>query len=105
MSEMILSNEELDKKIALGNENKVTKQQIESRIKDISYTLFEGNNLTHCTLTLDNGFISTGESVCVDVENFKKDVGRTLSYNNAFAKLWVPFGFMLCEENFLKNSF
>lgn len=101
---MNISNEELEKRIATGNTNRITKEYIESKIVKEKYTLFEETNLTHCIIFLDNGFKATGESQCVDMANFKKDVGRKISHDRAFDKLWEPFGFNLCENNFLNKQ-
>ena len=76
--------------------SKITKEQIESRIKDKAFLVHD--TLTICIITLDNGFKETGFSSCVDPANFNKELGEKYAYEDAFSKLWKPFGFNLIEQ-------
>lgn len=83
--------------------DKVTKEQIESRIKSVDYHVLPKSTVTVCNITLDNEFSVRGESACVDPTNYRKEVGEHYAYEKAFAALWPLFGFLLSESRF-KNS-
>lgn len=98
----MISDNELDKRLAALPADHVTDELISSRIKHVE-TLVSGT-MTICILTLDNGFKVTGESACVNAENYDYGVGQRLAYDNAFQKLWPLFGFLLAEKKKLTNS-
>ena len=82
----------------LGEAPKVTEELIDSKIIDITFTRLENTLITVCVLTLENGFTITGESACVSEENFDKDIGENIAYNNAKEKIWVLEGYLLKEQ-------
>jgi Phage protein (N4 Gp49/phage Sf6 gene 66) family len=59
--------------------------------------------LTFCILTLKNGFMVTGESVCASRENFDAEIGRKIARENARNKIWALEGYLLKEKLF-QNS-
>lgn len=61
--------------------------------------------LTVCVLTLKNGFTVTGESACASPENYNKELGDNISYNNARDKIWVLEGYLLKEALYQSNHF
>lgn len=63
-------------------------------IADVSYHRLEGT-LTVCVITNKDGFTFTGESACVDPANFDEKIGKKIAYDNAFDKMWMPYGFWL----------
>ena len=77
---------------------RVTTDYICTRIADIEYSNLPKSTVTICNITLDNGFSVRGESACVDPANFNEEIGRKIAYDNAFAKLWPMFGFLLAEK-------
>lgn len=77
--------------------NKITKEFLESEITNVEYTRLNGT-LTHCTITVKSGFQFTGESACVDPNNFDEEIGRKIAYENAFEKMWLPYGFALKQK-------
>lgn len=96
---------------------RVTKEQLESAIHRVDYfsaadgvrsatppglrTVVPAEGLkllTICVITLKNGFTVRGESACASPENFNKDIGQRLAYENAFNHLWPLFGFQLKED-------
>lgn len=93
------SNDELEKVIADRPFDKVTADYMRGRIIKTGFFRI-GETLTHCALYIDNGFIVTGESACVDPRNYDQKIGEQIAYNNAFAKLWPLFGFLLAEKKF-----
>jgi hypothetical protein len=97
----MLNDEELN--VALKNcpAERVTKDYIESRIKQVGYFKI-GETVTICNIFLDNGYSVRGESACVNPENYNQKIGERIAYDNAFSELWPLFGFMLAEKNFSK---
>jgi hypothetical protein len=56
------------------------------------------STLTFCVLVLENGFTVTGESACASVENFDKEIGEAIAYNNAVQKIWMLEGYLLKND-------
>lgn len=75
-------------------ERKLTKEFLEGEIGKVEYNRF-GETNTHCTITTKSGFTFTGESACVDPKNFNQAIGEQVAYENAFEKMWMPYGFWL----------
>lgn len=95
----LISNEQKEALLAVSPAPRVTKEGMEKRIVDVSWTRI-GETLTHATIKLDNGYLVTGESACVNPANYNKEIGEKIAYDNAFQKLWSLFGFLLAESNF-----
>lgn len=70
----------------------LTKEQLESNIKQVDYATF-GTTGTHCAITLHNGYVVTGESACIDPEQFNPEIGKKIAYEQAFEKLWMILGY------------
>lgn len=75
-------------------ERKLTKEFLESEIGNVDYVRI-GEKTTHCTITTKSGFTFTGESACVDPNNFDQKIGEKFAYEQAFEKMWMPYGFWL----------
>lgn len=73
---------------------KVTKDFLTGEIADVKYQRLDGT-LTHCTITTHDGFTFTGESACIDPAQFDEEIGKQIAYNQAFDKMWTPYGFWL----------
>lgn len=99
----LVTNEKLDELLEASPAPRVTKEQMQSRIADVKFHKL-GPVLTHCTILLDNHYSVTGESACVNPENYNQEIGEKISYDNAFQKLWSLFGFLLAESNFRNND-
>ena len=93
----MLSNENLAAAIEGLPGETVTLGYIKSRIAGEHFKRLGPGTLTHCTITLDNGFLVSGESACVDPANYRADIGERIAHDQAFAKLWPLFGFLLAE--------
>lgn len=78
--------------------NKLTLEDIESKIKDKKFTVLEDGKTTICNIYLENGFTVRGESSCVDPVNFNKQIGEEISFENAKDKIWVLEGYLLQEK-------
>lgn len=81
---------------------RVTPEQIDEVIKDIQY-IYTGV-LTICVLTLRNGFTVTGESACASLENYDKDLGEKIAYQNARDKIWALEGYLLKNLLYWKSK-
>lgn len=77
--------------------NKITPDFLQSEITSIEYRRLTGT-MTHCTVTVINGFTFTGESACADPSNYDKELGEKIALENAKSKMWVPYGFLLKEH-------
>lgn len=58
---------------------RVTKDFLESEIADVKYQRL-GGTLTHCTIYTHDGFTFTGESACVDLDQFDEEIGKQIAY-------------------------
>lgn len=76
----------------------VTKERIEKRIKDVDYHIIPNSTITLCVITMVNGYKVTGESACVNSDNFDAALGRRYAYENAMEKIWPLEGYLLAEE-------
>lgn len=85
-------------------ERKLTKEFLESEIDTVEYNRF-GDTNTHCTIKTKSGFSFTGESACVDPNNFDQKIGEKFAYENAFNKMWTPYGFWLHKALAESDSF
>lgn len=74
--------------------NKITVEFLNSEITNVEYLRPVGT-LTICVITTKDGFTFTGESACVDPANFNQEIGEKIAYDNAFNKMWLPYGFWL----------
>lgn len=75
-------------------ERKLTKEFLESEIDEVGYKQLD-ETITHCKIKTKSGFVFTGESACVDPNNFNEEIGKQVAYDNAFEKMWMPYGLWL----------
>jgi hypothetical protein len=76
---------------------RLTPTSIEDTVKDESYHKLT-DVLTVCILTLQNGFVVTGESACASPENYNKETGEKIAKGNAIDKIWVLEGYLLKQK-------
>lgn len=76
----------------------ITYESIKKKIRNAQYWESPSGKATVCEITLENGFTVRGESAVVCKENFKKDVGRKIAYDNAVDKIWMLEGYLLQEK-------
>ena len=74
---------------------RVTLDALKANIVKEEFHVFLGSQLTVCVLTLLNGFTVTGESACASPENYRKETGEKISYENAYDKIWALMGYEL----------
>lgn len=80
------------------NAPRLTPDKIDAAIADEAYYVFPGTTLTVCALTLQNGFIVTGESAAASPENFDEEIGRKIARDNARNKIWAFEGYLLRQK-------
>lgn len=98
----LLSDDELNQKLAERAATSVTKEYMESRIAKTEFHVIQNSTVTICSITLDNGYSVRGESACVNPDNFNKEIGERIAHDNAFKNLWPLFGFLLAEKNYIQ---
>lgn len=76
---------------------RITEEYLKSEIADVKYTRVT-DTMTHCAITVHNGFVFTGESSCVSAANYDETIGREIAYANAFREMWAPYGFALKQK-------
>jgi hypothetical protein len=99
----MLTNEQRNSLLESRPERTVTKQQIESRIKNTEYRIHANSTLTICVLTMENGFTVVGKSACAHPGNFNKELGEKIAYDDAFEQIWVLEGYLLREALYLEG--
>jgi len=80
----------------LSGQYKVTPELVASKVKSIMFTKI-GDRLTHCTVTLENGFLVTGESSCVDPAEYCQETGERIAKDRAMDKIWMLEAYLLRE--------
>lgn len=95
MSEEKIEQEIQDKGL---NAPRLTPALIDSKVKAVVYHVFPGSCLTVCCMTLKNDFTVTGESACVSPENFDKEIGRSIAFEQARNKIWMLEGYLLKQR-------
>jgi len=96
MSEQAIENEINEKGL---NAPRLNPQHIDSCVKSAQYHVFDGV-LTVCCITLKNGFTVTGESACASPENFDKEIGEKIAFEQARNKIWMLEGYLLKQKLF-----
>lgn len=101
-----MSEQETEKEIQKKGLNapRLTPKAIDDTVKSAEYHVFEKTCLTVCCLTLKNGFTVTGEIACVSPENFNKDIGEKIAFENARNKIWQLEGYLLKQKLFESQS-
>lgn len=95
MNEVKLEQEISEKGL---NAPRLTPQLIDAAIKDKAFHVFGDTCLTVCCLTLQNGFTVTGESACASPENFDKEIGEKIAFEQARNKIWMLEGYLLKQR-------
>lgn len=77
---------------------RITPKDVKESIEKVEYYVFPSSQLTVCCMTLKNGFCVTGESACASPENFNKEIGERIAYQQAENKIWPLLGYVLKEK-------
>lgn len=60
--------------------------------------------VTLCVLVLGNGYTLVGSSACADEAGFDAETGKKIARQDAFAKAWPIFGFLLVNQMALEAN-
>lgn len=82
---------------------KLTKEFLESPIKDVQYIETIPGKCVHCIITVKNGYTFQGDAGVIDPKNFRFEIGKKVAYDNAFEKMWVVFGYQV-QDQFYKQE-
>lgn len=95
-----MSEDAIEKEIqAKGlNAPRLTPTDIDQAIVAKTFTKLPSGKCMICEITLKNGFTVRGESACVSIDNFDKEIGEKISYENARDKVWLLEGYLLQEK-------
>lgn len=96
-SKYVKGAQDLEKELDELEENKLTIEFLNNQIVEATFTKI-GDRLTHCLIIVKNGYMFTGESSCVDANNYNKAIGEKIAYDNAFDKTWTVYGFILRQH-------
>lgn len=77
---------------------RVTREQLDAMIVGETYTLLPNGRTTICQLTLANGFTVEGTAACVDIENYKEDIGNRFARERAVNEIWPLLGYELSTK-------
>jgi hypothetical protein len=82
------------------NAPRLSPGDIDAAIVGKKFHILEGSMHTICVITLKNGYTVTGESACVSPENFNKEIGEKVAFENARQKIWPLEGYLLKQRIF-----
>lgn len=94
MNETAIENEILSKGLTAP---RLTPDDIDAVIGLVEYFRVTAV-LTVCVITLRNGFTVTGESACASPENYDKEIGNKIAFQNAREKIWALEGYLLKQR-------
>lgn len=76
----------------------ITPEHVDSIIVEEKYFQVENSTMTICVLTLENGYMVTGESAAADPENFSSIIGADVALKKAKDKIWALEGYLLRQR-------
>lgn len=80
------------------NDTRVSPKTIDAVVVNEEYIIKD--TLTICILTVENEFQFTGESACVNPENYREDLGKEIALRRATEKIYMAEGYLLKELQF-----
>jgi hypothetical protein len=78
--------------------NRLTIDDIKSKIVNEHYYIVPGTTLTVCALTLKNGYVVIGQNAYVDPKEFNEEVGKRFAYTQAMEQVWQLEGYLLKQR-------
>lgn len=76
---------------------RVTPKSIDQLIVASTFHVFFATT-TVCCLKLKNGFTVIGQSACASPENFNRELGEKIAFDEARDKIWAFEGYALRER-------
>lgn len=77
---------------------RLTPDGIDDVMVSRQFHVFPGTTTTVCCLTLENGYTVIGSGAAVSAENFDKEIGRKIAFDDARDKIWQLEGYLLREK-------
>lgn len=81
---------------------RVTSESIKNRIIEVDYKTIDlaGVRFMFCGIKMKGGFVVTSTpSACIDIENWRDEIAKKVSYENAFGELARLEAYRLMSEN------
>jgi hypothetical protein len=78
--------------------NGVTEEALREKFVSVSCIHIEGTTTTLCNIQMQNGFVVTGTSGCVDPAAFNAEIGAQVAYQDAFNEAWKLEGYLLRQR-------
>lgn len=100
----MLTDEELQNKLKDRPAPRITREDVEKRIESVNYIVLDGGCTTVCGLMFDNTWQTIGTSSCVSPENYDKEMGEKLAYDDAVMSSIPFFAFLLCEQEHVRRQ-
>lgn len=82
------------------NAPRITPEHVTSLVQSETFTILPSGRTMICELTLANGFTVRGESSVANIENFDEEIGRKISREEAFDKIWGFEAYLLKQRLF-----
>jgi len=86
------------------NAPRLTPDRINDCIIEKYYHIIPNSTMTICVLTLQNGFQVIGHSAAASKENFDKDLGKKIAFDNAKKQIWQLEGYLLKQKLFEEKN-
>lgn len=80
--------------------NKLSLDDLKAKVVGESFTKLDGTTTISCHLLLENGFVVTGQSACIDPALFDEQTGKEIAFDNAIDKIWLLEGYLLAQRRF-----
>lgn len=82
------------------NAPRLTPADIDAQIKYCEYWIVPNTTTTVCAMILQNNFVVTAMSAAASMENFDKEIGEQVAYENARQQIWALEGYLLKQTLF-----
>lgn len=74
---------------------RIVPNHIDNMVDTVDYWLVPNTTTVVCAITLVNGFVVIGHAACAAPENFKREIGNKIAFENAREKIWELEGYRL----------
>lgn len=78
--------------------NKLSLDDLKAKVVGELFVKVGDTTTMMCSLQLENGFVVTGTSACIDPANFDLEIGKQIAYDNAIDKIWQLEGYLLAQR-------
>lgn len=80
--------------------NKLSLDDLKAKVVGELFVKVGDTTTIVCNLVLENGFVVTGTSACLDPANYDEVIGKQIAYDNAIDKMWQLEGYLLAQRRF-----